>query len=110
MRSAKVYMRKHLAGVLTETDSKEYVFRYDDVYFKNNDMPAISLTMSKDKQEYRSDQLFPFFFNMLSEGSNRELQLRSFKLDENDYFGLLLATAYSDTVGAVTVKSKKQDE
>lgn len=29
------------------------------------------------------------------------------KIDENDEFGLLLATAYADTIGAVTVKRIK---
>ena len=69
-------------------------------------MPAIS----KEKQEYHSDSLFPFFENMLSEGSNRELQMRLFKLDEKDSFGLLLATARYDTIGAVTIKAIAEDE
>lgn len=107
MRSAKVYMRNHFAGKLIETDSKEYVFRYDDAYFNDVNLPPISLTLSKMKQEYRSNRLFPFFENMLSEGNNRELQVRMFKLDERDSFGLLLATAQYDTIGAVTVKPEK---
>jgi HipA-like protein len=41
---------------------------------------------------------------MLSEGANKKLQCRQLKIDENDYFGLLLATATHDTIGAVTVK------
>ncbi len=110
MRSAKVYMRNHFAGMLTETDSKEYIFRYDDAYFRDDNMPAISLTMSKEKQEYHSDRLFPFFENMLSEGGNREIQIRLFKLNENDSFGLLLAAAGHDTVGAVTIKAIEDDE
>ena len=104
MRRAKVYMREHLAGVLIETDAKKFVFRYDDAYFNDDDMPTISLTMSKKNQEYYSDTLFPFFYNMLTEGENREIQMRLFKLDENDDFGLLLKIAQFDTIGAVTVK------
>lgn len=110
MRRAKVYMRKYLAGIITETDSKEYIFRYDDVYFRDNSMPEISLTMTKEKQEYTSERLFPFFENMLSEGSNRELQMRLFRLDEKDSFGLLLATAKHDTIGAITIKAIEDDE
>jgi serine/threonine-protein kinase HipA len=45
---------------------------------------------------------------MLSEGVNRQLQCRTLKIDENDDFGLLLATAQFDTIGAVTVKPVKQ--
>jgi serine/threonine-protein kinase HipA len=41
---------------------------------------------------------------MLSEGANKALQCTTLKIDENDAFGLLLATAEHDTIGAITVK------
>ena len=41
---------------------------------------------------------------MLSEGVNRQLQCRLLKIDEQDHFGLLSATAQYDTIGAITVK------
>ena len=41
---------------------------------------------------------------MLSEGYNREVQARLHHVDKDDDFGILLATAYRDTAGAVTVK------
>lgn len=47
---------------------------------------------------------FPFFSNMLSEGRNRAVQSRLLHIDENDHFGILLATAQTDVAGAVTVK------
>ena len=62
----------------------EYAFRYDDEYFVHPEKPAISLTLNKSQQEYRSEYLFPFFFNMLSEGSNRMAQSRALHLDKND--------------------------
>lgn len=102
MRRAAVYFNKQFCGILTEDDG--YTFRYDDTYFNDPDKPAISLTLSKKQQEYRSDPLFPFFFNMLSEGINKKLQCRQLRIDENDYFGLLLATAQYDSIGAVTIK------
>jgi HipA-like protein len=40
---------------------------------------------------------------MLSEGANRKLQTRQLKIDKKDYFGLLLATAKKDTIGAITL-------
>lgn len=103
MRKANVYYNGILAGELTETTEKEYIFSYDDAYFKDATMPSISLTLSKNRQEYRSGHLFPFFFNMLSEGSNRLTQSRVLRIDENDHFGILLGTAQSDTTGAITV-------
>lgn len=55
-------------------------------------------------ETYQSDFLFPYFFNMLSEGANRQTQSMVLHIDENDDFGILLATAQNDTIGAVTVK------
>jgi HipA-like protein len=104
MRAAEIYRNGILAGVLTEEDRKRFIFRYDDAYFNDASKAAISLTLPKTQQEYSSEFLFPFFFNMLSEGANRKLQSTQWKIDEEDHFGLLLATAQYDTVGAVTVK------
>ena len=41
---------------------------------------------------------------ILQETDDRELQSRLLHIDENDDFGILLATAQFDTIGAVTVK------
>ncbi len=101
---AKVYRNGQCAGILTQHNTKSYEFRYDDDWFTNDNLPAISLTLPKTRQTYHADHLFPFFFNMLSEGVNRKLQCRQLKIDENDYFGLLVATATRDTIGAVTIK------
>jgi serine/threonine-protein kinase HipA len=104
MRKAAVYLRGEFAGVLTEVSNKEYTFRYDDKYFMDIEKPAISLNIDKSQQEHNSKFLFPFFFNMLSEGSNRLVQSRMLRIDENDHFGILLETAQTDVPGAVTVK------
>lgn len=104
MRKAEVYRNGRLAGELTRVNKSNYIFRYSDSYYLNDSLPAISLTLPKNKQEYKSDHLFPFFFNMLSEGVNRKLQSRLLKIDESDYFGLLLETAKCDTIGAITIK------
>lgn len=107
MRQAAVYRNGLLAGILSEENPQRYVFRYEDAYFMDSSKVALSLTLPKTQQEYHSPYLFPFFFNMLSEGVNRKLQSTQLRIDENDHFGLLLATAQFDTVGAVTVKSLK---
>jgi serine/threonine-protein kinase HipA len=104
MRKVEVYRNGILAGFLAEEDRRNYVFRYDDNYFADSAKPAISLTLPKTIQEYKSEFLFPFFYNMLSEGVNRKLQSTQLKIDEEDNFGLLTATAQYDTIGAVTIK------
>ena len=104
MRKAAIFRNQSFVGTLTEENSRSYVFRYDDNWYKDAQKPAVSLTLPKIQQEYRNPFLFPFFFNMLSEGVNKQLQCRHLKIDENDNFGLLLATAQFDTIGAITVK------
>lgn len=100
----EIYRNGTLAGTLTEENRQHYVFRYDDKYFNDTSKPPISLTLPKAQKEYRSNFLFPFFFNMQSEGVNRKLQSTQLRIDEEDNFGLLAATAQYDTIGAVTVK------
>lgn len=107
MRVGTVYFKNALAGELIETDRRSYVFQYDDAYFNDSSKEAISLTLPKTRQRYESVHLFPFFFNMLSEGTNKHVQCAQLKIDEKDYFGLLLAVASCDTIGAVTVQPKK---
>jgi HipA-like protein len=104
MRKAKVYRNGVLVGELTEQTRKKYSFTYDDTWFNDPKKPAVSLTLPKTQRTYESEYLFPFFFNMLSEGVNRRLQTNLLRIDENDHFGLLLATAQFDTIGAITVK------
>lgn len=104
MRALGIYRNGILAGTLTEENRQHYVFRYDDNYFNDASKPEISLTLPKTQKEYSNTFLFPFFFNMLSEGVNRKLQSTQLRIDEDDNFGLLAATAQYDTIGAITVK------
>ena len=104
MRTVEVYRNGILAGSLSEETRQLFVFWYYNTYFNDATLPAISLTLPKSQQEYYSKFLFPFFFNMLSEGVNRKLQSTLWRIDEEDDFGLLMATAQYDTIGAVTVK------
>lgn len=106
MRTAEVYMYEELAGHLIEVSRGHFIFRYESTYFADVSKPSISLTLPKSQSEYTSGQLFPFFSNLVSEGGNLLLQERVHKIDKNDEFGLLLATAQFDTIGAVYLQSK----
>lgn len=104
MRSCKVYVHGIEAGELRELDNpREYRFRYNAGYVKS-DLPPVSLLMPVREAEYSSPVLFPYFFNLLSEGDNRAAQSSYHHIDRDDDFGILLATAQFDTPGAVTVK------
>ena len=95
-----VYVHDMEAGILQETDAREYVFTYGKDYHGE----PVCLAMPVRKEPYRSNHLFPYFYNMLSEGSNRQVQSMLHHIDENDDFGIMLATAGHDTIGAVTIK------
>ena len=100
MRQCKVYVHDVEAGVLQETDERQYIFTYQDGYRG----APVCIAMPVRTEPYRSAHLFPYFFNMLSEGTTRQTQSMLLHIDENDDFGILLATAQEDTIGAVTVK------
>lgn len=100
MRQCKVFVHDVDAGVLQETDDRKYIFAYNKGYSG----APVCLAMPVRTEAYRSDYLFPFFFNMLSEGANRQTQSMLLHIDENDDFGILLATAQEDTIGAITIK------
>lgn len=101
---AAVYNNETLAGYLEKTKEGEYLFQYAEEYLANAETSAISLTLPKSKEIYRSKVLFPFFFGLLSEGVNKLTQCRLLKIDEEDHFSLLMKTAKIDTIGAITVK------
>jgi len=104
MRQANVLYKKENAGVLTQLDDGSFLFKYHDEWFKDINKPAISLTLPKTQQEYLSEYLFPFFYNMLPEGSNKQTVCFENRIDTKDYFGILITTAKQDTIGAVTIK------
>lgn len=103
MRSAQVLYKKNLAGVLSQLDDGSFIFTYEDTYFKNKEQPAISLTLPKTHQKYESKFLFPFFYNMLPEGTNKEVICFENRLDTDDHFSILMTTARHDTIGAVQI-------
>ncbi len=108
MAKGIVYINGVRAGTLQRTVEGIYLFRYEDDYFKNETMPAISLTLPKSNQEYLSPMLFSFFYGLLAEGVNKDIQCRLLKIDEEDDFTRLLKTAGEDTIGAITVKETEE--
>jgi HipA-like protein len=103
MRLANVLFKGEEAGVLKQYDNGAFSFRYNDNWIVDDSKAAISLTLPKSQQEYTAPYLFPFFFNMLPEGSNKQAVCQTMRIDEDDYFGLLLTTAKYDTIGAVRI-------
>jgi HipA-like protein len=103
MRSAKVLYKDEEAATLTQHNDGSFVFRYHSTWIGDTNKPSICLTLPKSEKEYHSKFLFSFFYNMLPEGSNKQLVCRYNRIDRDDYFGLLMITAKNDSIGAVTV-------
>lgn len=103
MRQAKVLFKDQEAGLLTQHDDGSFTFSYNDNWLSDNNKPPISLTLPKNKQPIHSPFLFPFFFNMLPEGTNKQVACKLNRIDIDDYFGLLITIAKTETIGAVTL-------
>lgn len=103
MRQAKILYKGEEAGLLIQHDDGSFTFLYHDNWMVDSNKSGISHTLRKNKQEHHSKTLFPFFYNMLPEGSNKKVICKHNKIDADDYFGLLMTTAKNDNIGAVTV-------
>ena len=101
-----IFAQKVQYNILLDVKIQEvsYTFTYDKQYMMDRTHDPVSLTMPFREEPYQSDYLFPVFTNMLPEGANRKIVCRSWRLDEKDFFGLLLKIANYDTIGAITVK------
>lgn len=105
MRQAIVKYNHVKAGLLTEDDTGEYVFEYDEEYIRSNPNQFITFQMPISKRLYRSNKLFPFFDGLIPEGWLLNIAAESWKINKNDRMGLLLACC-QDSIGAVSVHPK----
>ena len=103
-RKGEVYYKDELAGYITETP-EGYTFLYEQNFLKKN-IP-VSMSLPPREEPYRLKELFPFFKGLLPEGWYLDIVCATQKVDRGDSFGLLLASAGVDTIGAVTVKRAK---
>jgi serine/threonine-protein kinase HipA len=103
MRNATILFKNEEAGILTQHDDGSFLFRYHNAWVVDKNKQSISLTLPKSEKEFQSKFLFPFFYNMLPEGSNKQVVCKLNRIDMDDYFGLLTTTAKNDSIGAVRV-------
>ncbi len=98
------------AGLLEETQGG-FRFAYFQDYLNKNSA-SISLTLPVRKQPYESDHFFSFFYGLLPEGQQKRNLCKDYKIDENDYFGILLISARDDAIGNILIKdiSAEKDE
>lgn len=108
MKQGNVYFKQIPAGIIRE-DENGYMFQYDTDYLQRKDAQPISLTLPLRKEPYVSQILFPFFDGLIPEGWLLDVAVRSWKIDQRDRMGLLLACC-QDCVGAVAVEQIKDEE
>ena len=109
MGQLEVYVNDVKAGMLTEQNpGKGYVFAYDEAYVAS-DLPPVSLSLPKRRETYEAESLFPFFTNLLPEGANRKVVCREQRIDDNDFFGMLMATVGTDMIGSVNLREVEDD-
>jgi len=101
MRSAEIYYRDRLAGVLKEVDAG-YEFTYEPEYLESVNPKAVSLTLPLSDKPYKSNILFPCFDGLIPEGWLLDVAAENWKLNPRDRMGLLLACC-KDCIGAVSV-------
>lgn len=104
MRIAQILYKGERAGVLKQLDNGSFHFSYNEDWLSDDSKPSISLTLPKSQIEFKSEALFPFFYHLLPEGVNKRMICKTFKIDEDDAFGILLQASKVDTVGAVTIE------
>ncbi len=106
MRQATIKYNDDEAGILTETDDGEYVFRYDPGYVKNFPGQFLTFSMPVTENPYTSDRLFPFFEGLIPEGWLLDIASKNWKLKPDDRMGLLMICC-ENCIGAVSVYGKK---
>lgn len=107
MRKAQILMLDRIAGILEERDDG-YVFQYVPSYLESSDATAVSLSLPIREEPYFDKRLFPFFDGLIPEGWMLNIAERTWKLNQRDRMGLLLACC-RDCIGAVSVVPMNED-
>ena len=108
MRKGKVYYKEHFAGIITETDDGEFVFRYDESFVTEYPHEFITFTMPVTNRPYTDKRLFPFFDGLIPEGWLLDIATKNWKINQNDRMGLLLACC-KNCIGAVSVEQIQEE-
>jgi HipA-like protein len=104
MRQAQIMYKGEVAGKLIQHNDGSFSFTYEDTWIANSQKPPVSLTLPKSVKVYNAKLFSHSLLICCQRGVNKHVICKSLKIDEDDYFGLLLNVAQYDAIGAVTVK------
>ncbi len=102
MKSANIFQKNELAGLLEARDDGSCRFTYKVGYRGE----PVSLTMPTSQPVWEFQRFPPPFEGLLPEGVQLDALLRLRKLDEHDFFGQLLAVG-KDVVGSLRIEATK---
>ena len=102
MKAGRVYYKGIAAGTIRE-DEDGFTFQYDPDYLQRDDAQPVSLTLPLRVEPYVSQVIFPFFDGLIPEGWLLDVATKSWKINERDRMGLLLACC-NDCIGAVSIE------
>jgi serine/threonine-protein kinase HipA len=102
MKSANIYQKDQLAGLLDALDDGSYRFTYKVGYRGE----PVSLTMPTSQRVWEFPHFPSPFEGLLPEGAQLDALLRIRKLDKQDLFGQLLAVG-EDVVGSLRIEAAK---
>ena len=108
MRRAKIFFKKQLAGILSETDTG-YRFEYLSEYLSLEDAKPVSLTLPLTDVPYESNVLFPAFDGLIPEGWLLDVALRNADISSLDRMSLLLLCC-KDCIGALSVIEIQEED
>lgn len=109
MRQGKVYYKESFAGIITESNDGEYIFKYDEQYVKDRPGDFITFGMPVREKPFVEKRLFPFFDGLIPEGWLLDIVSENWKVNKNDRMGLLLACC-KNCIGAVSVVPLKEKD
>ena len=102
MKAGRVYYKGIAAGTIRE-DEDGFTFQYDPDYLQRDDAQPVSLTLPLREEPYVLQVIFPFFDGLIPEGWLLDVATKSWKINERDRMGLLLACC-NDCIGAVSIE------
>ena len=102
MKSAHIFQKDQLAGMLEARDDGSYRFTYEPGYRGE----PVSLTMPTNQPVWEFPRFPAPFEGLLPEGVQLDALLRIRKLDQHDLFGQLL-TVGNDVVGSLRIEAVK---
>lgn len=102
---AEVYLNDQFVGWLSKVPGG-YEFQYHEEFLSSSKSSPISWNFPLKREKFKSEKLFPFFEGLVSEGWLLKVQSQTLKIDERDYFSMLLENGW-DLIGGIKVKRVK---